>query len=928
MRNKQAELKCVYFNARSVVNKLDELELLILKEQPDIVGITETWLNENICDNELNFEGYTLLRTDRNDPVKKRGGGIAMYIKSCLNPVVRLDLRCEMFSEISFCSINCGGDKTTIGICYRAPDSQQAHDQMLYQILNGLGNETFILMGDYNYAELNWSMPNKLDRCHEFVKCLDNNFLFQVVDKPTRNTNYLDLIICSDENIIKNLSVDEPFQSSDHQMIRFKLLGKMSNKVKNVKIYEYFKTDYNKIREYVKTLGWETLKACEDVNEIWLKIKTDLLEVRNKFIKIKGKRKSKAKWVTKKAEKLRNSKKNAWMAYQNSGRDSELYDEYQSKLSLSVKENKRAKWAFEQRLADKIKYDNKSFYSYVNSKSRSNKKIGPLRGGDGRLIDNNKIAADHLNGYFCTVFTKEDLHNVPQPDILFHGNNEDSLYKLALNYQDVFSKLSKINVNKSLGPDEIHAKLVYELKNELTAPLTRLFNLSIEHGVVPQDWRDANISPIFKKGNRDQAQNYRPVSLTCIIGKILESFIKDSIVNHLEKFRLLKDTQHGFRSGRSCLTNLLEFFDMVTRKLDEEVDIDLIYLDFAKAFDKVPYQRLLKKLEAHGVRGSILKWIESWLHCRRQKVCVDGEFSNWSEVTSGVPQGSVLGPILFLIYINDIDIGLISKIGKFADDSKLLNSVSNRSGVEELRRDLKHLESWADKWQMQFNVDKCSVIHLGKNNPESKYSLCNKELNSSIRERDLGVTVDKTLKFSEQCSKVANSANITLGMIKRNLVSRNKDIIVKLYKALVRPKLDYCIQAWRPYLKKDIDKLEKVQRRATKIISECRGLSYVDRLKVTGLTSLDERRDRGDMIEVFKTIRGLNKVDYRQFFEFSGNTRTRGHTFKLAKNRSRLDCRKNYFSCRVVNKWNKLPQFIVDAESVNSFKNRYDAWVV
>ena len=183
------------------------------------------------------------------------------------------------------------------------------------------------------------------------------------------------------------------------------------------------------------------------------------------------------------------------------------------------------------------------------------------------------------------------------------------------------------------------------------------------------------------------------------------------------------------------------------------------------------------------------------------------------------------------------------------------------------------------------------------------------------------------MKFSDQCSRVAKSANATLGMIKRNVVSRNKDVIIRLYKALVRPKIDYCVQAWRPYLKKDIEILEKVQRRATKIITECKGLGYADRLRVTGLTTLEQRWNRGDMIETFKTIRGINKVDYKKFFSFSDNTHTRGHKWKLTKNRSRLECRRNFFSCRAVDRWNKLPGNIVESSTTNSFKNNYDKYI-
>ena len=193
---------------------------------------------------------------------------------------------------------------------------------------------------------------------------------------------------------------------------------------------------------------------------------------------------------------------------------------------------------------------------------------------------------------------------------------------------------------------------------------------------------------IFKKGSKDKAENYRPVSLTSVIGKLLESIIKEDIVEHLDTNRLLNDSQHGFRSGRSCLTNLLDFFESATSELDDVNCADIIYLDFSKAFDKVPHGRLIKKLEAHGMGGKCLSWISAWLSNRRQRVHLTGVYSDWTEVLSGVPQGSVLGPVLFLVYINDIDNTLISKLGKFADDSKLLKGIRSQDDVISIKQDL------------------------------------------------------------------------------------------------------------------------------------------------------------------------------------------------------------------------------------------------
>ena len=274
------------------------------------------------------------------------------------------------------------------------------------------------------------------------------------------------------------------------------------------------------------------------------------------------------------------------------------------------------------------------------------------------------------------------------------------------------------------------------------------------------------------------------VSLTSIIGKLLESILKDTIVKHIDEHKLLKDSQHGFTRGRSCLTNLLVFFEFITKELDNGNNVDLVYLDFCKAFDKVPHCRLGKKLEAHGIRGEVKTWIVNWLSNRRQRVCVDGELSGWEKVSSGVPQGSVLGPVLFLIYINDLDDGIISKIAKFADDSKLGKSLCSAADIRLLEDDLSSLEEWSVKWQMIFNVDKCSVMHLGKSNTKNQYKIGSDNLKSSDKERDLGVIVDKTMKFSEQVNSAVCKANATLGMIRRSITCKNKYIVTRLYKAL------------------------------------------------------------------------------------------------------------------------------------------------
>jgi hypothetical protein len=487
----------------------------------------------------------------------------------------------------------------------------------------------------------------------------------------------------------------------------------------------------------------------------------------------------------------------------------------------------------------------------------------------------------------------------------------------------VFSKLKKLVVNKAPGVDSLMPRVLVEAAKCISKPMCVIFESSLREGFVPNDWRRANVTAIYKKGPKDNPGNYRTVSLTSQVCKVMESILKDSITDHLYKYNLIMKTQHGFMKRKSCLTNLLEFLQFTSCQVDKGEAVDAIYLDFQKAFDRVPHKRLLMKIKAHGIVGTIANWIAGWLSDREQRVVLNQKTSEWINVLSGVPQGSVLGPLLFVIYINDIDHSVINRLLKFADDTKVYGVVSSNEQIDSLRADLVSLGKWSEDWLMLFNVEKCKVMHFGKNNMNASYSMGGVVLDVVKEEKDLGVIIQDDLKVSKQCTKAVTTANKILGMISRAFVYRSRDIVLQLYKALVRPHLEYCIQAWRPHLQKDINLLEKVQRRATKMVDALRKYSYEDRLKNLGLTSLETRRLRGDLIEVFKICKGFEDVSLNDFFKMQLNN-LRGHDYKIFKTRFRTDCGKFAFANRVINEWNLLTEDIIACDSVDNFKNKLD----
>ena len=326
----------------------------------------------------------------------------------------------------------------------------------------------------------------------------------------------------------------------------------------------------------------------------------------------------------------------------------------------------------------------------------------------------------------------------------------------------------------------------------MALPLSIVFSKSMKEGAVPEDWRTTNVTPIFKKGSRTNPSNYRPVSLTFTPGKVMESLVKNTMMDFLNRIKLIRKSQHGFKPSKSCTTNLLEFLEVATRTVDEGNNLDVVYLDFSKAFDLVPRKWLLSKLKAHGFGGPLLHWIDKWLTDQKQRIVLNGKASAWAAVKSGVPQGSILGPILFAFFINDLEDDIdITVLVKFTEDTKLGQEIKSREDCEQLQSALIALERWAARWGMRFNTDKCHVLHIGRTNGRWDYTLAKVE-----SERDIGVLVSTNLKTSEQCYKAANIATAVLGQILRAFSYQDKTVLPKLFVQYVRPHRDFAVQAW------------------------------------------------------------------------------------------------------------------------------------
>ena len=518
------------------------------------------------------------------------------------------------------------------------------------------------------------------------------------------------------------------------------------------------------------------------------------------------------------------------------------------------------------------------------------------------------------------MFTEEVLSQIPSFDQRFTG---EAMTSIDITREAVLVKLKNLIVTKSAGPDNIHPRILSEIADEIADPLVTIYKKSLEAGILPSYWKLGSIVPIFKKGRRDLPQNYRPVSLTSILSKIIESLIRDQLLAFLIDEGLLAYQQHGFRPGRSCETQLLEVLDDWTSNIENGTPTDVIYLDFRKAFDSVPHQRLLLKLRSYGVDGKLLSWIEDFLSERRQRVVVNGRASGWIPVDSGVPQRSVLGPLLFLLCINDLPDGLQCSVRMFADDSKIFSSVQNDADFTMLQSDIDQAVAWSDRWQMPFN-EKCEVLQIGYRTSRHEYSMRGKKLSLTYQEKDLGVVIDSELKFKQQAALAVSKANQILAVIRRSFCKIDVITLPILFKALVRPHLEYGNVIWGPFTRGEQQLVERVQRRATKLVPELRDTPYPERLRKLKLPSLYYRRRRGDMVKVFQLIHGLICIDSSHLLEIRTESRTRGHPFKLVMPIATTRPRRNSFGVRVVKDWNELPHEVVMSNTLNQFKARID----
>lgn len=908
--------------------------------------LTETHLNSDIIDNEVKIDGYNIYRKDR---VGRSHGGVAIYIKENVNSKVRTEFSngvCEYLNV----DLDIGGTNIEISALYRPPDTKfEEFNETIKFILDHTSstmNET-ILFGDLNFPNIIWKQHPSLNTpCPKFNRnaqqlklkeLSDELCMTQFVTEPTRGSNILDLIYANNENMVYNIDIF-PTAFSDHNMINLETSIQLehrsdsyeemlSNPLSNVNIYS---TDFKKVNSELEQIKWDDEINNRDVNETYLFVTKTISDIVIKYAKKKRKNKKKISSERKHRRILMRKRKRIRLQLSNYPTKQSLinrHEKIEQEIKLSFEnESKRE----ENEAISKIKTNCKYFYSYAKKKSSTREKIINMTNKNGMATKDKQEICEILQNQFVSSFSepkKVDLTD-DEPECA-----EDTLTDIYFSVDDVKAAIKDIPTNSAAGNDGITPKILKECSQNLSYPIYLLWKKSLGTGEIPEDCKKSVIVPIFKKGRKDKPENYRPISLTPHIIKIFEKIIKKNLVFHLETNNLIGSFQHGFRSKKSCLTQLLCHYTKIYEYINSGKCVDVIYLDFARAFDKVDHKILLSKVKRLKIHGKMYSWLHNFLLNRKQKVVLAGSESTEKEVISGVPQGTVLGPILFIMMINDMpEVIKNSTLKSFADDSKLIKEIMNSGDFKLLNDDLRNVYSWADDNNLTFNCDKFSLIRYknSKVNIDYDYDYLapdGSKIKCVDKERDLGVLMSADLSFDDHIEFICAKSKQLSGWILRTFRSRDEVTMLTLWKSLVIPRLDYCSQLWNPTRVGQKQKIEALQRTFTRHIETVKDINYWKRLKYLKLYSIERRFDRYLIIFMWKILEGF--ITAPEHFETTHVDCRTGRKFTVSylENASVKILDSPFNRGKIA--FNKLPKEIRNqtAMRVDKFKNILDKFL-
>ncbi|CAH8517265.1 unnamed protein product [Dicrocoelium dendriticum] len=907
------------------MNKHDDLIRFIASRRPDVVGLAETWLTSEVTSEEIAITDYSCFRCDRQSNSR---GGVLLYLRSTLcGRLVSTYRSIDGLCEQLWCSIHLRRGELLVGVAYRSPLSNGL--DWLTHVQNQMSRPQFLLTGDFNLPRILWPEVQLLPGHNEvetrFAELVLETGTVQHITQPTRITprsmpSCLDLLLTSCEQTVHDIEVLEPMAASDHSTIMATIDLQLPCVRPVAPTYNYWKADFDGLILAANQLDW-SMPQDSSVETCWANIKGAVHSLCAQFVPLKTRKVGPMKphWFDKEYNRLSRQRRRLWNAFLLSG-SADDYEAYKRQRNLCNSTKTRKRRQFEEQLACSAKTAPKRIFAYVKRRLKSAGDVPVLVGSNGQPLSSSTERASALAAHFASVFA---TNQTCAPSSAVAAPTE--LTDLICDVAEVHGLVSCLDSTKPAGPDGLHPLILKSLSAVISPAVTDLFNRSLSIGCVPCDWKCAVVKPIPKGGDTRKVENYRPICLTAVLSKVLEKIVKKRLLQLLETNSLLTPAQHGFVRGRSCITNLLLTWHEWLQAVNQRKSVDVVYVDFSKAFDRVNHEILLQKLRECGVGGSLHQWIRDFLVGRKWRVQVDSHLTDWYPSTSGVPQGTVLGPILFLIHINDVPNLLRSPCALFADDLKLWRVIHTSDDFDILQQDLDRLSMWSAEVSLPINSAKSLLLCLGKGGAGRSYTLDGQVLHPTHCVRDLGVIQRYDMKSLDNTDNMYRTALRSLWALKRSFCTWSKEIATRLFTSIVRPVLEYGSPAYCPLTKGEIHKLERVQHIATRLIPGLQGVPYEERCRQLGLYTLAYRRVRVDLIMTHRVLHLGAYPMLRPLLHVRASSSTRGHQYKLVVPDLKWVAHPLCLERRVVNMWNRLPSRIVEANSVSEFKRFLDA---
>ena len=901
---------------------MDELRALVDLQQPHIVSIVESWLSGEISDNEIHLQGYQVLRLDRN----RHGGGLLVFVHESLAPKVIMagpsNLELLIFSVTNHAN-TC---KHHVGLYYHPPSSSVENIECLHNCLQSLDPlyfSNFVLVGDFNidfYKHSHFLYSRLFSIIHSFS-------LHQVVDShthisPTDSASLIDLALVSNLPQLQECSIVPPLANYDHSGLFVSLKWRSAKRpTTNNKraIWKYAQADFTKACRLIEDTNWDALLG-DDINDSLYNWQTKFMEIIGECIpKMVLPKRGNLPWMTTKLTRGMRKRNSLYKRARKSGNPF-IYQKYKQVRNNVVQELRRAKKQYFRKLDPS---NPKQFWKTVKLMTKSTSSIPVLERNNVTAIKNSDKAT-MLNQYFSECFNKAQPPLSSGDSFNNEGMNECPEDFLCTE-EEVFDMLASLDVSKANGPDGISAKMLKGTAHSITPSLTKLFNISISTGIFPEAWKVSSVVPIPKANDRASPTNYRPISLLSVISKMLERHFYYLISSYLSENHPLANIQWGFQSGKSTISALLATTYNWFTQLEAGRDISSVFFDLRKAFDSVPHRQLIDKLQQLNVSPLILRWICSYLTARCQKVVIGGEDSETIPVISGVPQGSVLGPLLFLIYIDDVARVPLSEgtsLVLYADDLLLFRAIDGPEDFAILQRDINAVNNWVSNNYLQFNVSKCKFMHISRkrqfHHPIPDLLLDGQSLERVTSFKYLGILLTSDLKWSCHIETICSKARKILGLIYRRFCEyAEPSALLQLYMSLVRPHLEYGCHIWDPHLQKDKVMLENVQKFGLRICARQWDLGYNELLSNFHAPTLQDHRLYHKLCNMYKIVNNLISFPPSIFVPRHSSHHANTYVQPFAHSNAFL----HSYVPSTVSSWNSLSSNITNQSTLSTFKS-------